>query len=229
MWISYGDWLAAPRKSDFFNLPRLLIREITNDLLYCCYTEDEYYNTPSLINIINNKSDLDLQYTASILNSALIGWYHNTTSPKAKKGLFPKILVNDIRNLPIKEISQENQQPFIEKANLMLSLNKELKKEKDNFLNTLKEEKNIEKITKKLDAFYDFEYDILKKELAKQKVKLALGNENNEWREYFNTSKQKINDLQNQINQTDNEIDKMVYELYELTKEEIAIVENSVM
>lgn len=228
LWISYGDWLAAPRKSDFFKLPRLLIREITNDLLYCCYTEEEYYNIPSLINIINKKSDFDLKYSASILNSRLIGWYHNTTSPKAKKGLFPKILVNDVRNLPIKEISQENQQPFIEKANLMLSLNKELQKEKDNFLNTIKEEKDIDKITKKLNTFYDFEYDILKKELAKQKVKLAFGNENDEWREYFNTSKQKINKLQNLINQTDKEIDKMVYDLYELTLEEIEIVENSV-
>ena len=130
--------------------------------------------------------------------------------------------------IPIKEISQENQQPFIEKADLMLSLNKKLQKEKDNFLNTIKEEKGIEKITKKLDTFYDFEYDILKKELAKQKVKLALGNENNEWREYFNTAKQKINDLQNQVSQTDKEIDKMVYELYELTIEEIEIVESSI-
>jgi len=37
-----------------------------------------------------------------------------------------------------------------------------------------------------------------------------------------------INNIQNQINQTDKEIDKMVYELYELTAEEIEIVENSV-
>jgi len=88
---------------------------------------------------------------------------------------------------------------------------------KSNFLNTIKEEKGIEKITKKLDAFYELEYDAFKKELAKQKVKISLGNENNEWREYFNTTKQKINELQTQINQTDKEIDKMVYELYELT------------
>jgi hypothetical protein len=54
-----------------------------------------------------------------------------------------------------------------------------------------------------------------------------LGNENNEWREFFNTTKQKVNEIQHQINQTDKEIDRMVYELYELTAEEIEIVENS--
>jgi Fe2+ transport system protein B len=110
---------------------------------------------------------------------------------------------------------------------LMLLLNKELQTEKSNFLNTLNEEKGIEKTTKKLDTFYELEYDDFKKELRKQKVKISLGNENNEWREYFNTTKQKLNELQNKINQTDKEIDKMVYELYELTQEEIEIVENS--
>ncbi len=37
----------------------------------------------------------------------------------------------------------------------------------------------------------------------------------------------KINELQSQINQTDKEIDRMVYEVYELTPEEIEIVENA--
>ena len=134
----------------------------------------------------------------------------------------------NVSNLPIKDISIEAQKPFIEKTNLMLSLNKDLQTEKNNFLNTLQEEKGIEKITRKLDAFNKLEYDAFKKELAKQKVKISLGNENNEWREYFNTTTQKINELQSQINQTDKEIDKMVYQLYELTPEEIEIVENSV-
>ena len=37
----------------------------------------------------------------------------------------------------------------------------------------------------------------------------------------------KAQELQTQIAQTEQEIDQMVYELYELTDEEIAIVENS--
>jgi len=34
--------------------------------------------------------------------------------------------------------------------------------------------------------------------------------------------------INNHLSQLDNEIDKMVYELYELTDEEIAIVKNSI-
>jgi seryl-tRNA synthetase len=110
----------------------------------------------------------------------------------------------------------------------MLSLNKNLQTGKSNFIKSLQEDKAIEKITKKLDAFYKLEYDDFKKELRKQKVKIALGAENNEWREYFAQTKEKITAIQNQINQTDNEIDQMVYKLYELTDEEIRIVEESV-
>jgi hypothetical protein len=43
----------------------------------------------------------------------------------------------------------------------------------------------------------------------------------------FEDNKKKAQDLQTQITQTEKEIDNMVYNLYSLTEEEIAIVENS--
>ena len=44
---------------------------------------------------------------------------------------------------------------------------------------------------------------------------------------YFNEQKEKAMALKTSINQTDQEIDQMVYELYGLTAEEIAIVEEA--
>ncbi|MGD9731860.1 MAG: TaqI-like C-terminal specificity domain-containing protein [Desulfamplus sp.] len=173
LWISYGDWLAAPRREDFFINPRVLVREITNGFLFCSYTEDEYYNIPSIINIITNQTEIELKYLLSILNSKLMGWYHHSVSPKAKKGLFPKILINDVRNIPIPKISLEDQQPFIEKADIMLAKNREVNELKSDFIE----------------------------------------------------NKQKADKLKSIIDSTDREIDLMVYELYELTQEEIEIVE----
>ena len=43
--------------------------------------------------------------------------------------------------------------------------------------------------------------------------------------ELFEENKKKVVDLKTQIDQTDREIDRMVYALYGLTEEEIAIVE----
>ena len=48
-----------------------------------------------------------------------------------------------------------------------------------------------------------------------------------EWMELFEDNKKKANALQNQIAATEKEIDQKVYELYGLTEDEIAIVENS--
>ena len=43
----------------------------------------------------------------------------------------------------------------------------------------------------------------------------------------FNEQKQKAQSLNAEIDRTDKEIDRMVYELYGLTEEEISIVENT--
>ena len=117
-WISYGDWLAAPRKPEFFRCPRILVREITNPRVLATYTEEEYYNTPSIINCIDFK--IDIYYVLGILNSELMSFYHNITSPKATKGLFPKILVNDVRKIPIRLSEQTLLTQLVEKVKSML-------------------------------------------------------------------------------------------------------------
>jgi hypothetical protein len=45
--------------------------------------------------------------------------------------------------------------------------------------------------------------------------------------QYFETEQTKANSIQQIITQTDKEIDTMVYKLYELTEEEINIIENN--
>ncbi len=110
-WISYGPWLAAPRKKEFFTEPRLLFREITDPrtgLLNVAFSDEEYYNNPSLINCIASGKLYSLKYCLGIADSKLIAYLHFHTSPKVRKGVFPKILVNDVRNLPIRCIDFNN-------------------------------------------------------------------------------------------------------------------------
>ena len=224
LWISYGEWLAAPRERKFFVNKRILIREITKDKLFACYTEEEFYNTPSLINVINEKDILELKYILTIVNSKLLGWYHNKTSPKANKGLFPKILVNDVRNLPLVNIPLEKQQPFIEKADKMLFLNKELQDLSQKFQRMLLRKFDLEKLSTKLQEWYLLDFSDFIKELKRLKVKLSLSQES-EWEEYFLEEKSKAIAVDSEIKNTDKEIDSMVYKLYDLTDEEIKIIE----
>jgi len=61
-------------------------------------------------------------------------------------------------------------------------------------------------------------------DLSDFKIKLSLVQQD-EWEEYFSSYKSEINQLQTEKKSTDKTIDKMVYELYDLTEEEIKIVE----
>jgi len=127
-WISYGDWLAAPRKVEFFTSDRILIREITNPFIFAAYTEEEYYNSPSIINVIN-VNNICIYYLLGLINSKLMSYYHNLTSPKANKGLFPKILVNDVRNLPIIIAESDKKELLSKKVNEIITKVKDGKDE----------------------------------------------------------------------------------------------------
>jgi FAD synthase len=137
----------------------------------------------------------------------------------------------------------EYQLPFIQKADSMLELNQQLQEKSTKFLNRVKDNltnkgvinigvnPNVDTkssiLSKKLESFYDYDFRSFISELQKQKIKLSLVQQD-EWEEYFNTYKTEINQLQAEIEKTDKEIDQMVYELYELAEDEIAIVENSI-
>jgi hypothetical protein len=91
------------------------------------FVEKEFYNTPSIINIISKNNDKnELKFALSLINSRLFTWYHLKEHSKSQATTsIPKILVREVRNLPIKEISKESQQPFIDKVNEILLLKAE--------------------------------------------------------------------------------------------------------
>lgn len=130
----------------------------------------------------------------------------------------------NLKNTCIYEASPEQQIPFIENADKMLRLHETLQEQSQKFQRTLERKFSLGTLPKKLQEWYQLSYGDFIKELAKQKVKLTLSQES-EWEEYFIEESKKVNAIVAEITQTDRLIDKLVYELYELTEEEIAIVE----
>ena len=123
--------------------------------------------------------------------------------------------------LPVPNISLDEQKPFIDLADKMLSLNSDLQKKTSNFLKVAKETFNIEKPSAKLETFYDLTFEDFIKEL-KQKItpKIKL-----EWLELFEEQKTALQKLKEEIASTDRQINSLVYKLYGLTEEEIKTVE----
>ncbi len=177
----------------------------------------------TLYNINLNNDNYYLKYVLVVLNSKLIKNHWESMYSDSKQ-LFPKIKGYQLKSLPIKKAKFEVQKPFVEKADKIIELNNELQQKKSRFINRIKANLEIEKISNKIDKFYDYDFKTFLSELKKQKIKLSLSQQD-EWEEYFNSYKSEINQLQSEIEKTDKEIDQMVYNLYGLTEEEIKIVE----
>ncbi len=225
-WIKYGEWLAAPRNIDIFEAKEKLIFRQTSDKIIGMYITDGFVmrnNTHILLNI--NSMDVSIKFVLSLLNSQLINFYYQLINPEKGEAL-AEVKAFHLENLPIKNIPLEQQQPFIEKADQMLSLNKELQEISGKFQRNLQREFSLEKLSKKLESWFDFSYDDFLKELKKLKVDLTLS-QKAEWEDYFLQEKTKALDCQSNIQSTDKEIDQMVYELYGLTEEEIGVVEKN--
>lgn len=103
-YIDYCDGIANPRNPKFFIGKRLLIREITNPSIYATVTSEELYNDPAVI-IVKDSPLYSINVCLAILNSKLATFYHFNHSPKATKGAFPKILVQDIKEFPLPAVS----------------------------------------------------------------------------------------------------------------------------
>ena len=228
-YLKYGENLAAPRSVELFNGKKIIIREITGAFpknIISTYTEEFYLYNRSNIGIIEKENKkIDLKYILVVLNSTLISYYFMKNTAKSVRKLFPKIILNDLRKFPFKEISLKEQQPFVEKANKILTLNKELQEILQKFQRMIIREFSLEKISTKLQNWYLLNFTEFIKELSKVKVKLNLS-QKADWEDYFIAEKSKAETLNNEITKTDKEIDGMVYELYGLNEEEIRIVES---
>jgi type I restriction-modification system DNA methylase subunit len=245
-WVKYGNWLARPRTSEYFNSERILLREITRGSRFNGgFTKEESYNNPGLINIISkdkeNKEKI-LKTLLPIINSKLLFFYHLSTSPKAKlKTSIPKILIKDVENLPIPSKEKLIDCTLSTLCDRITNLTTDFIDATNKFQKYLHSQFTIEKITKKLENWYELSFgDFIKeinkgiKETNKERIKNQLQpikeltklDEMN-WMDVFETKKAEAQALKQQIDSTDSEIDVMVYELYGLSEEEIAIVENS--
>lgn len=230
LYLRYGNNLAAPRTFNLFEGKKVIVREITGNFPKCLiatYSEEIYlYNRSNIAIVEKENSEISLKYIIAVLNSKLLSYYFVKNTAKSVRKLFPKIILNDLRKFPIKNIPLESQQPFITKADQMLSLNKELQEVNGKFQRNIKREFSLEKLSKKLENWYSHSFSDFLTDLKKLKAELTLS-QKAEWEDYFVLEQQKATALKNQITKTDAEIDQMVYELYGLTEDEIAIVENA--
>lgn len=193
--------------------------------IIACVPDDLNYAIVDTINQITLNSSYSNKVIAHILNSTLINWY-------AYRFIFGRAIRTMhfdspiTARIPIPKTLLNLQQPFIDKADIMLSKNKELNQSLQQFTQLLQVKFPTININNKLQNWAKLTSTEFLKELEKQKIKLTLSQQQ-EWLQYFKDQKIKATSIQEVIAQTDKEIDKMVYALYGLSEEEIAVAEGN--
>ena len=223
MWYSPDLMLennnARPRIFENFTVEKKIIIQQVAQQITATIDKNKYLCNVSLNVIFNTKQNYSMEYILVLLNSNAVNYWFKKTFPT---GLH--FTLNQLEVIPVPELTLEAQQPFINLADKMLALNESLQKSVNRFLNRIKDNLQVPKITASLEKFYELEFAGFVKELGKQKIKLSL-KQQDEWEEYFSEYKTEIAALSTQIDSTDKEINALVYQLYGLTDEEIAVVE----
>ena len=210
----------ALRDKSLFEVEKLVIRK-TGDRLVCSYDDQNYYFDTLVHGIYQVNTQYSLKYLLAILNSKPATYFYRCLHD-IKGKVFAKISLDDLSCFPIPECA--DQQPFIELADKMLSLNKDLQAKRARFIRRLRDNMPDIKITGTLETFDTLDFAGFVAELKKQKIKLSLVQQD-EWEEYFGQYKAALNEISAQISATDKEIDERVYALYGLTEDEIKTIE----
>ena len=172
-----------------------------------------------------------------LLNSKLINWFFlHKFSDKHLAGGYISINNLMLKQIPLKKVATENNFALISNE-----LRIKFQDKSQNFTKYLQSQFVIEKLTRKLENWYELSFGDFIKEINKaikvtnkervknelQPIKELTKLDEMDWMDVFETKKAEAQNLKQQIYSTDREIDAMVYELYGLSEEEINIVENS--
>nr|WP_313790266.1 N-6 DNA methylase [Allomuricauda sp.] len=202
---------------ELFDKPKIIFPNLQNTNKFCLDSTGVFVNAPAVFLPVDSKTLL------CILNSKVV-WEFLKSICVVRSGGYIEVKPQYFEQIPLPDF--KNEVEFERKADEIINLTDHLQKTETTFIKLLQTKFNVEKLSKRLQNWHDIEFKDFLKELKKAKVQLSLSEEA-EWMHYFNEQKQKAIELKSEIIRIDNEIDQMVYQLYGLTDEEIAIIENS--
>jgi len=219
------DWFGLVRFSNvsIFNKEKIISPTIVKNNKFCI--DYNKYAFAGGKTVVLTSEKINLKYLLSILNSKLAEFYYHQICP-VKSGGYYNYSATFILELPIKKISPEEQKPFIEKSDFMIDKNKQFYETKNKFLKLIKYRFNLDKISRKLDSFYNLNFKEFVNEIQNKNKVMSIEKEA-ELMEFFEKNKKEVLDLVNEISKTEREIDKMVYKLYGITDKEIEVIEKS--
>jgi hypothetical protein len=107
--VSYGNWLAAPRSPELFEGSRILMRRTDDRILASLETSTSVcVNSCHIIKLIDSKPTVREEYILGILNSKLLQKLFEIQNPQMVGKVFAEIKVVYVERLPIRCIDFTN-------------------------------------------------------------------------------------------------------------------------
>ena len=190
-----------------------------------CIPQYNDYLIVDNINQITVNAPYSNYFVWALLNSDLINWYcYRFIYGKAIRTMrFDNPVTSRI---PLPRLEGELVEIIINNAQMLNENYLKLRKNRSKFFSRLNSHFEGIQINKKLNNFEDIDFQKFLKILSKQGFKLSLKKED-EWEDYFNHHKNKCLEIIDETKALENEINKLIYDLYDLTADEIEIIENS--
>lgn len=102
-YIRFDGTLAEPKPEKYFKGQRLLVRQMISRQfrLQAAYTESDCVTNKSMYSVLASEPNLSLGFVLALLNSKLMSWYFLTRSQVGQRDDFPKIVLRELRSLPM--------------------------------------------------------------------------------------------------------------------------------
>ncbi len=212
-----GDYwweMRACAYEHLFESSKITWTNLQNRGKFCIDNSGKYINAPAVILPSDDKSLL------GILNSKLVWFFLDGICVK-RSGGYLEVKPQYFEQIPIPEKSDDWTNKASLKVDSQISNIEAKQRVEKHFSNLLLSEFDIKELPRKLNEWWTLDFTDFVKAL---KIKLSLS-EKDELLKLFEKYRDELRVVTNEIQRTEYDIDRLVYELYELNPEEIALVE----
>ncbi len=222
-----GKWFETQDSINYheeFYKPKIIYPNMTS-LFPFMYDESAMFTNQKCFILTAKDNTVSLLFLTALFNSSLSKlwlWYN---CPELLGGT-REISKVYFENFPIPNISNDELNKIENYTKNQIENTKSFLFHIAKFQRAIQRELSLQDLSTKLQEWYLLTFAEFIKELEKKKIKLSLA-QKSEWEDYFLQEQTNALVIKNQIDATDKEIDRMVYELYELTEDEIKIIEAS--
>jgi hypothetical protein len=228
VWVKYGQNLKEkPNDYSWFQNERILVRRLINRQFRIMATlaNEEFVNKKDLYVLKITDSRLTYNYTLALLNSRLFSYLKTKGSTSASKDDFSQLTLSDIRELPIKILSLEEQSWFAARVDKILEGKAQLSVLSMDFVDLLAARYTGQLVGKRIEDWAQWSFSDLIKEFKKSKINISLEEQSNLLR-YFESEKSKVELLTSKVLNLELEIDMRIMDLYGLNKRDEDILYN---